>query len=259
MGQIDTARKDPAFRESPDPEAHMREPACVLHDWRIEPREYARHEARRGRRHAFAQLDPRRTALVVVDMVPFFLEANPYARGIVPNIRALATALRSAGGTVAWVLPGTAPFSPATNEFYGPDVAETYRNSGGTGPLPDRLAPGLGPSAEDLFVEKTAASAFSPGQCALDERLRQRDVQTVLVTGTVANVCCESTTRDASTLGYRVIMVADANAARRDEDLNATLHTIYRSFGDVRPTSEVLDMIHTARDPQGDGTVPSPP
>jgi hypothetical protein len=38
-------------------------------------------------------------------------------------------------------------------------------------------------------------------------------------------------------------MVADANAARRDQDLNATLHTIYRSFGDVRPTAEVLDLI----------------
>jgi nicotinamidase-related amidase len=49
--------------------------------------------------------------------------------------------------------------------------------------------------------------------------------------------------RDASTLGYRVIMEADANAAMRDEDLNATLHTIYRSFGDVRPTGEVLRLL----------------
>lgn len=38
-------------------------------------------------------------------------------------------------------------------------------------------------------------------------------------------------------------MVADANAARRDQDLNATLHTVYRTFGDVRPTSEVLALL----------------
>lgn len=56
----------------------------------------------------------------------------------------------------------------------------------------------------------------------------------MLAAGTVANVCCESTARDASTQGYRVIMVADANAAVCDRDLNSTLHTIYRSFGDVR-------------------------
>ena len=38
-------------------------------------------------------------------------------------------------------------------------------------------------------------------------------------------------------------MVADANAARRDEDHNAALHTVYRSFGDVRPTDEVLGLL----------------
>jgi nicotinamidase-related amidase len=60
----------------------------------------------------------------------------------------------------------------------------------------------------------------------------------VLITGTVANGCCESTARDASTLSYRVIVLADLSAAVCDRDLDATLHTIHYSFGDVRPTSE---------------------
>jgi nicotinamidase-related amidase len=215
----------------------------VLHDWQIEPREYARHEARRGRRHAFERLDPARTALVVVDMVPFFLEEIGYARGIVPNVRSLATAVRSAGGTVAWVLPGADEPPAAKVEFFGPVVAERYRMSGGDGPLRDRLWAELEVAADDLLVEKTAAGAFFPGRCELPSLLEERGVDTVLITGTVPNVCCESTARDASTLGYRVIMVADANAALRDQDLNATLHTIYRSFGDVRPTAEVLELI----------------
>lgn len=59
----------------------------------------------------------------------------------------------------------------------------------------------------------------------------------------MANVCCESTVRDANTLGYRVVMVADANAAVCDEDLNATLHTVHRSFGDVRPTDDVIGLL----------------
>ena len=42
---------------------------------------------------------------------------------------------------------------------------------------------------------------------------------------------------------YRVILAADANAARTDAEHNATLHTVYRSFGDVRPTSEILALI----------------
>ncbi|SES50370.1 hypothetical protein SAMN05216195_1201, partial [Lentzea flaviverrucosa] len=64
-----------------------------LHAWRIEAREYARHEARRGRRFAFTRLVPARTALVVIDMVPFFVADNPYCRGIVPNISRLAQTL----------------------------------------------------------------------------------------------------------------------------------------------------------------------
>jgi nicotinamidase-related amidase len=172
-----------------------------LHRWRIEDREYARHEERRGRRYAFETLEPGRTALVVIDMVPFLVAESSYCLGIVPNITRLAEVLRVAGGTVAWVVPGAG--------------------------------------------EPMAASAFFPGRCPLSGWLTERVVDTVLITGTVTNVCCESSARDASTLGYRVIMVADANAARRDEDHNATLHTIYRSFGDVRPAADVIGLIET--------------
>ncbi len=218
-------------------------PDLARHAWRIEEREYARHEQRRGRRHAYEHLDPARTALVVVDMVPFFVEENPYCRGILAPITRLASTLRAAGGTVAWVLPGSAP--TAGEEFLGPEVAAMYARSGGEGPLRQRVWHELEVDDEDLVVEKTAASAFFPGRCDLDATLRARGIDTVLVTGTVTNVCCESSARDASTLGYRVVMVADANAARRDEDHNAALHTIYRTFGDVRPTDEVLDMVVT--------------
>jgi len=215
----------------------------MLHEWRIEPREYERHVARRGRRHAYEQLDPARTALVVVDMVPFFLTENPYARGIVPNISALAAAMRTAGGSVAWVLPGAGTPSTVSVEFYGPEIADRYSRTGGDGPLAERLWHEFEVSPADIIVEKTSAGAFFPGRCVLPELLQRREVDTVLITGTVANVCCESTARDASTLGYRVIMVADANAAMRDQDLNATLHTIYRSFGDVRATRDVIALI----------------
>lgn len=217
-----------------------------LHAWSIEDREYARHEQRRGRRHAFERIDPRRTALVVIDMVPFFVSESPYCRGIVPNIHRLAGSVRGAGGTVAWVLPGDVEPSAVTKQFFGPKTADVYRRSGGQGSLEDRLWPELVADSADLLVEKTAASAFFPGRCALPELLESDGIDTVLITGTLTNVCCESSARDASTLGYRVIMVADANAAVRDQDHNATLHTVYRSFGDVRSTSEVIELVESS-------------
>lgn len=51
--------------------------------------------------------------------------------------------------------------------------------------------------------------------------------------------------RDAAALDYRVVTVADANAAQSDAVLNATLHTVYRSFGDVRPSAEVIELLAT--------------
>jgi len=214
----------------------------MQHQWFIDQREYERHQARRGRRHAYERIEPLRAALVVVDMIPFFVESNPYARGIVPVIDSLARTVRNTGGTVAWTVPG-APSPDDRAEFFGVEVAQVYAASGGSGPITERLWPELDPDAGDLFVEKTAPSAFFPDRCPLPTLLDERGVDTVLITGTVANVCCESSARDASTLGYRVVFVADGNAAARDADLNATLHTIYRSFGDVRSASEVGDLL----------------
>ncbi len=192
------------------------QPETKMHEWRIDEREYARHEERRGRRHAFAAIDPGRTALVVIDMVPFFVAEMEYARGIVPNVRLLASSLRGAGATVAWVLPGPSQRAALDFEFYGPEVAEVYGRAGGEGPLRDRLWHELEVADTDLLVEKSAASAFFPGRSPLPELLAERSIDTVVITGTVTNVCCESSARDASTLGYRVIFVADATAAGRD-------------------------------------------
>lgn len=222
----------------------MTSPSDVAdHRWYVEEREYARHEARRGRRHAFEHLDPRRTALVVVDVVPFFARGSAYVRGIVPRVNALAVALRSAGGTVAWVVPGYVAPTPKDREFFGDEVAESYARSGGSGPVPSRLADGLDVQAADLALEKTARGAWAPGSSDLPGLLADRLVDTVLVTGTVTNVCVEDTVRGASAAGLRVILVADACAAVRDQDHNATLHVVHRSYGDVRSTDEVLTLV----------------
>ncbi|MFH8387958.1 isochorismatase family protein [Kitasatospora sp. NPDC018058] len=217
-----------------------------VHGWVIPEREYARQEQRRGRRHAYTRLDPARTALVVVDMVPFF--DGPYARGIIPQIEALADALRHAGGLVAWVLPGDGEPTAARQEFYGPEIAEMFRTSGGSGPLAGRLWPQFTvDEGRDLLVEKAVSSAFFPGFCPLPGLLAERGIDTVVVCGVVTDVCVAGSARDAFTLGLRVIVVADGTAAGSDEVHNATLRTLYRSFGDVRPTTEVLDLIRAGR------------
>jgi ureidoacrylate peracid hydrolase len=94
--------------------------------------------------------------------------------------------------------------------------------------------------ASDLIVEKNRFSAFIQGSSNLADVLRARSLDTVLITGTVTNVCCESTARDAMMLNFKTIMVSDANAAVTDEDHNASLAAFYLSFGDVMSTDDVI-------------------
>ena len=94
--------------------------------------------------------------------------------------------------------------------------------------------------ADDLIVEKNRFSAFIQGSSKLAEVLRERGLDTVLITGTVTNVCCESTARDAMMLNFKTIMVTDGNAAVTDEDHNASLCAFYLTFGDVMPTDMLV-------------------
>lgn len=183
------------------------------HQWRLDPAQVQRHIDRRGRPHAYECVDPAQTAFVVVDMVPFFVAANPYCEAIIPTVVELAAACRGAAGLVAWVVPASAPLPPGRREFFGAEVADRYESSGGSGAIEGRVERRLVPQSRDLFVEKRTPSAFFPGGSLLHDDLTTRGVDTIVVAGTVANVCVESTVRDAATLGYRVIVAADAVAA----------------------------------------------
>ena len=96
---------------------------------------------------------------------------------------------------------------------------------------------------EDLHVEKKRFSAFIQGSSNIEEVLRARGIDTVLVAGTVTNVCCESTARDAMMRNFRAIMVTDANAAFTDEEHNAALMSFYLVFGDIMPTDMVISLL----------------
>ncbi len=63
------------------------------------------------------------------------------------------------------------------------------------------------------------------------------------MTAPVTTGCFEASVRDASTLDYRVVLVADGCAATTDREHNATLHVVYRSYGDVRPAADVIALI----------------
>jgi ureidoacrylate peracid hydrolase len=215
-------------------------------DWLVE-----RVIARRGRRHVFDNMVGRSTALLVVDMQNAFLMegvghnvVGP-ARDIVPNINRLASALRGHGGTVVWIQAtatdqAVAALSVMHDELMTPEARERRIKSTWRGSLGHKLWADLDVWPGDLNVEKSAYSAFIQGSSNLEEILRARGIDTVLITGTVTGVCCESTARDAMMRNFRTVMISDGNASRTDEEHNAALIAFYHTFGDVMLTDEAI-------------------
>jgi ureidoacrylate peracid hydrolase len=205
---------------------------------------------RRGREHVYDDLDPKKSALVVVDMQNAFMLPGvahslcPMAEAIVPNINRLARAVRATGGTVFWIkttFTAEALRSWSTYfEMARPERMAKRIEALSAGSLGHQLWDGLDVQAQDPIVEKNRFSAFIQGSSSLAAALRERGLNNVLVTGTVTNVCCESTARDAMMLNFKTIMVTDGNAAATDKDHAASLVAFYLTFGDIMSTDMLI-------------------
>lgn len=137
------------------------------------------------------RLDPRRTALVLIDLMPRIvaLETGPFSGpDVLERCGALARATRAAGGLVVNVRV----------ERPGVEVQ----------PEGSELAPELDPQPADVEIVKRTVGAFAG--TGLDEILRSREIDTVAFGGIATNFGVESTGRAADDLGYRTIFITDA-------------------------------------------------
>ncbi|GMN52520.1 hypothetical protein TIFTF001_021669 [Ficus carica] len=80
----------------------------------------------------------------------------------------------------------------------------------------------------DVVVEKATYSAFQG--TSLEEMLRDRRVEEVIVTGVMTNLCCETTARDAFVKGFRVFFSTDATATANAELHDAALKNLAYGF-----------------------------
>jgi len=228
----------------------MSGPHATMHKLEIPKSVIERVIERRGREHVYDDLDPAKSALLVVDMQNAFMLPGvahslcPMAQQIVPNINRLAQAVRDTGGAVFWIKTTFTEESLASwSTYFGMARAERMKKRIAAltaGSVGHQLWSSLQVRPQDQVVEKNRFSAFIQGSSELCAALRERRLDTVLVTGTLTNVCCESTARDAMMLNFKTIMVTDGNAAITDEDHAASLIAFYLTFGDVMSTDMLI-------------------
>ena len=212
---------------------------------------------RRGVEHSFADLDPAKTALAVIDPQHAFMNdavgfaVVPAARDIVPAVNRLAATVRETGGGVFWIKmthddrcfsEWSVAYELPTPEYRARRIAALSE-----GTLGHELWPDLDLRPEDEIVRKYRYSAFLPGTTDLPERLRARGFDSMLITGTVTNVCCESSARDANMTNFRTVMVSDGNAALSQVEHEASLTAFYNTFGDVMDTDMIIAGLRRGR------------
>jgi nicotinamidase-related amidase len=198
---------------------------------------------RRGRLHAFEAIEASKTAFVAIDLDAATVVGDDQCRYMTPTVNAVASAVRDSGGVVAWVMSTMSVMPPNFAAILGDELATRYFNDGQPNGLGRQLWHELGRREGDLLAIKSGASAFFPGKCDLNEQLNPLGIDTLLIAGAVTNICCESSARDATELGYKVIMISDALSGHAHGLHEATLATFYRIFGDVRPSSEIIKLL----------------
>jgi nicotinamidase-related amidase len=81
---------------------------------------------------------------------------------------------------------------------------------------------------DDIIIDKNKYSAF--WGTGLDDLLRSRNVEEIVITGVLTNCCCQTTARDAFMRDYKVFFVSDATAADNSDLHLASLKNLAFGF-----------------------------
>ncbi|MBM7573697.1 cysteine hydrolase family protein [Aquibacillus albus] len=205
-------------------------------------------------------IDRKRTALIVVDMQNFFCipSADGFvedSQNIISTLQKLITTFREASMPVIYLRRGVRGDGSDTGRMkdISPQVDERIKY----GSWNVQIIPELEPQTGDIIIDKGFFGGFTGTD--LDTVLRAHDINTVVISGTLTNICCDTTARQAVEKEYKVIFLSDGTAAGAKPDLGwgyvsadvhhrVTLTTLASTFCQVSPTQVVIDAIKNKMD-----------
>ncbi|MFA0767571.1 MAG: hypothetical protein OXFUSZZB_000899 [Candidatus Fervidibacter sp.] len=178
------------------------------------------------------EVNPKTTALLIVDMQNDFVKEGgklvvPTAKDTVPAIRQLLDLARQHGMFVAYTQDTHLPNDP---EF--PIWGEHCLIGTWGWEIVDELKP----QPNELVVQKRRYDGFYG--TTLEHDLRVAGVDTLIVTGTVANICVLHTAGSAALRWFKVIVPKDGISALTDFDMEAALRQIHFLYRGIITTAD---------------------
>jgi len=199
-------------------------------------------------------ITPEKTAMLVVDMQNDFVQEGapievPRARAMVPRLNRLLDICRAHKILVIYIHHVIRGGDIDAGRLADHHAAVRNNKALLAGTSGVEIYEALKPHFGDLVVAKPRYSAFYGTD--LEAILRSKGIDTLIVGGTVTNVCCDSTTRDAFSRDYKVIFLSDGAATRDLPDLGfgpvsaeeiqrVVLTVLAMSFAQVSPIDQVI-------------------
>lgn len=187
-------------------------------------------------------LDPARTALLLMDyqngIVDRYVGTD---RQLLSRATAAIDTARAAGVTIGYVRVGLdeaeAAAIPSANKTFSALTGGSMRADEAATAVVDELAPGEG----DIEVRKRRVGAFSTTD--LDDQLRARGIDTLLLAGIATSGVVLSTVRDAADRDYRLLVLGDLCADRDPEVHRVLLEKVVPRQADVVDSGRLADLL----------------
>jgi len=180
-------------------------------------------------RHADIVFRPERAALLVLDMQEYFLREGshafiPSAPAILPNLQRLISDFTAHNRPVIFT-------RHVNTDADARMMSRWWRDLIRADSLDSAISASLDIS-KGIVIQKAQYDAFY--NTLLEETLRGRGVEQVIVTGLMTHLCCETTARSAFVRGFEVFFCADGTATYTKELHRSTLLNL--SHGVAIPT-----------------------
>jgi isochorismate hydrolase len=181
--------------------------------------------------------NPAKSALLVIDLQEYFL---PMLSPIIGNILSLIESCRAKGIKVIYTRHGH-----KDSDKDGGMLLKWWGNVITSGTDKWNLIKSISPHENEPVIDKNRYSAFLG--TSLNETLKYRKIEDLIITGVMTNCCCETTARDAFMKDYRVFFVSDATATVSEDLHLASLKNLAFGFAHIADTKKVCGSIENGK------------
>ncbi|KAF0533029.1 Isochorismatase hydrolase [Gigaspora margarita] len=187
--------------------------------------------------------NPKTTALLVIDMQVYFHNSS---NKIIKNVQSLVKRCHEKDIPVFWTQHGHRNI-----EFDGGALARWWETGIKWGSKDWEILSELQPYVsrspaainilDFVITSKTRYDAFYKTE--LNSLLTSLGIETLIISGVLTNLCCETTARSGFNQDYNIIFLDDATAAEDEEMHKASILNLAYGFAKISTVKEVIDWL----------------